>query len=191
MKHLFLSLIAMTVLPVAAQDVVTTGAEAVPVAVSMPQAPALKFGYLSYNQAFEAMPDYAIAQQNMRELKVKYEAEMTRVEKEFNEKYEDFLEGQRDFPPSILRKRQMELQELMTKNVMFKEESRKLLEQAREDVYAPLHDKLAQVLTELAEANGLAFILNTDDHACPYLNPAMGIDLNEAVRQRLQPWPPC
>ena len=187
MKHLFLSLIAMTVLPVAAQDVVTTGAEAVPVAVSMPQAPALKFGHLSYNQAFEAMPDYAIAQQNMRELKVKYEAEMTRVEKEFNEKYEDFLEGQRDFPPSILRKRQMELQELMTKNVMFKEESRKLLEQAREDVYAPLHDKLAQVLTELAEANGLAFILNTDDHACPYLNPAMGIDLNEAVRQRLQP----
>ena len=112
---------------------------------------------------------------------------MTRVEKEFNEKYEDFLEGQRDFPPSILGKRQMELQELMTKNVMFKEESRKLLEQAREDVYAPLHDKLAQVLTELAEANGLAFILNTDDHACPYLNPAMGIDLNEAVRQRLQP----
>ena len=186
MKHLFLSLIAMTVLPVAAQDVVTTGAEAVPVAVSMPQAPALKFGYLSYNQAFEAMPDYAIAQQNMRELKVKYEAEMTRVEKEFNEKYEDFLEGQRDFPPSILRKRQMELQELMTKNVKFKEESRRLLEQAQQDVYAPLHEKLSALLKSIAESNGLAFILNTDNYACPYLNPALGIDLNDLVQEQLQ-----
>lgn len=186
MKQIILSILAFASLTVNAQDVVGEEAQALPAALTEQPAATFKFGYLSYSQAFEKMPDYAIAQKTMQELKVKYEAEMKRVEREFNEKYEDFLEGQRDFPPAILQKRQMELQELMTKNVKFKEESRRLLEQAQQDVHAPLHEKLSALLKSIAESNGLAFILNTDNYACPYLNPASGIDLNDLVQEQLQ-----
>ena len=66
----------------------------------------VRFGYLSYQQALQAMPQYAVVQQQMAELRQQYEAEMQRVTNEFNRKYEEFLEGQRDFPKTILQKRQ-------------------------------------------------------------------------------------
>ena len=66
----------------------------------------VKFGYFSYEEAFQSMPEYALAQANLKDLKSKYDAEMKRVEEEFNRKYEEFLDGQGDFAPTILQKRQ-------------------------------------------------------------------------------------
>ena len=83
----------------------------------------VKFGYVSYSTLLESMPDYAVAMNKYAQLEEKYAAETRRVEDEFNAKYEAFLEGQRDFPPSILNKRQSELQELLEKNIAFKNES--------------------------------------------------------------------
>ena len=84
------------------------------------------------------MPEYAIARTNLQDLRNKYDAETKRVEEEFNRKYEEFLEGQSDFAPTILQKRQTELQELLKKNVAFKAEIAKLLKQAEKEAYAPL-----------------------------------------------------
>ncbi len=140
-----------------------------------------KFGYLSYGAVLKSMPAYTLAQKNIADLTAQYEAEIKRAEDEFNMKYEQFLDGQRDFPPSILQKRQSELQELMEKNVAFKEESRRLLAAAEEEAYAPLHQKLATAIQKVGMQHGLAFILNTDQNACPFINPEMGEDVTEAV----------
>ena len=77
----------------------------------------IKYGYLSYQEVLKFMPEYAVAQTKLADLKQKYDNEMKRVEDEFNKKYEQFLEGQKDFAPTILRKRQVELQELIAKNI--------------------------------------------------------------------------
>ena len=68
--------------------------------VAKAQESGLRYGYISYQEAVKALPEYAQSQQNMATLKAKYDAEMQRVEDEFNKKYEDFLAGQRDFAPS-------------------------------------------------------------------------------------------
>ncbi len=162
-------------------DSVSTAA--VPVA---PVVQPLKYGYFSYENAFLSMPEHATVKAKMAELTAQYEAETKRVEKEFNTKYEQFLEGQKDFPQSILQKRQMELQELLDKNIKFKEESIRLLEAAERDAYRPLHDRLASVLAKIGAERGYAFILNTDDNACPFTNPLMGEDINDVVRAALQ-----
>ena len=82
----------------------------------------LRFGVLSFDEALKSMPEYAQVQKNLASLKAKYDAEMKRSEDEFNKKYEEFLEGQRDFAPSIFQKRQAELQDMMEKNIKFREE---------------------------------------------------------------------
>lgn len=148
--------------------------------------PAFTFGYFSYNEALQSMPEYATVQKQMKELKAKYDAEAKRAEQEFNQKYEDFLAGQRDFPQTILEKRQSELQEMMAKNVAFREESRKLLAAAEQDAYAPLHDKLAKMLKVIGDKEGFSFILNTDNNACPYVNAAQGKDINQLVKNCLK-----
>lgn len=146
----------------------------------------VKFGYFSYEEAFRSMPEYAIVQANLNDLRAKYDAETKRVEEEFNRKYEEFLEGQADFAPTILQKRQTELQELLKKNVAFKAEAARLLQQAEADAYAPLRERLSKVLKEIGEGNGYAFILNTDGDACPYIDPEMGEDVLQMVKEALQ-----
>lgn len=146
----------------------------------------VKIGYFSYQEAFESMPEYALAQANLKDLKNKYDAETRRVEDEFNRKYEEFLDGQSDFAPTILQKRQTELQEMLKRNVAFKAESVKLLQQAEKEIYAPLKEKLKKVVAAIGAEKGYAVILNTDDDACPYIDPEMGEDVSQLVREALR-----
>ena len=52
----------------------------------------LKIGYLSYEKALKALPDYALQQKKLADLRAQYEAELKRIETEFNQKYEEFLD---------------------------------------------------------------------------------------------------
>ena len=132
------------------------------------------------------MPEYAVAQKNLEILRSKYDAETKRVEEEFNKDYEEFLDGQKDFAPSILKKRQNELRELMEKNIAFKEESIRLLKQAENDAYAPLKTKLNQVLQRIGKEKGYIFILNTDAQSVPYIDAYFGEDINTLVQTALK-----
>lgn len=144
-----------------------------------------RFGYFSFDNVLKSMPDYVMAQRSIDDLRQKYDAEMKRAEDEFNSKYEEFLDVQKDLVPAILRKRQAELQEMMQKNINFKNESQRLLKQAEADAFEPVKNKLYNALTKVGQAQGYAFILNTDGDACPYVNPEMGEDATELIKEAL------
>lgn len=148
--------------------------------------PVLRFGYFSFEQVFHTMPGYAIAKHNMDELRGKYDEETKRVETEFNSKYEEFLDGQRSYAKSIFEKRQAELRELMEKNIAFKAEAARLLKKAEEEAYAPLKAKMNAALQQIGKENGFAFILNTDNNATPYLSAEMGVDITEALKEKIK-----
>ena len=145
-----------------------------------------RFGYFSYNDVLTSMTDYQLAKRSVDDLRLKYDAEMKRSEEEFNAKYEEFLEVQRDLVPSILRKRQAELQEMMDKNVAFKKDAQQLLLQAEADAYAPARRKLGEAVARVGRERGYAFVLNTDGDACPYINPEVGEDATEAIKAAIK-----
>ena len=122
----------------------------------------------------------------MEKLRTQYDNELKRAEKEFNNKYEDFLENQRTLAPAILDKRQAELQELLQKNMKFKEEAMRLLKQAENDAYAPLKSKLTVALKKIGQEHGYAFIINTDGDACPYVDSTKGEDINVLITDELK-----
>lgn len=148
-------------------------------------APALKFGYLSYDLALKSMKEYATVQMRMDSLRSAFNAEMQRVEDEFNRKYEDFLDGQKDFPRTILLKRQTELQEMLQKNVTFKQQSIQEMKDTEAQMMAPLRIHLNEAIATIAREQGLALVINTDANACPFIEPAMGVDVNELVVNKL------
>ena len=144
-----------------------------------------KFGYLSIDSVLQSMPEYAQMQQDMATMRQQYEAEMKRVENDFNKKYEEFLDGQKNFPKTILQKRQSELQEMLDKNITFKKESLQMLndtEKTQKDVILMMID---MVVKTIGMQRGYAFILNTDANATPWLNPALGEDITKAVKEML------
>ena len=143
MKRLFLFLFTFAALATSAQT---------------DSAQSFRFGFLSYERALKSMPEYALVQQKITTQQEQFQAETLRVEDEFNRKYEDFLDGQRDFPRTILQKRQSELQELMEKNIRFKEQSRQELADAEREAMAPLRIRLIELLSKIGSERGYAFI---------------------------------
>lgn len=171
MKRLLVSIVCVcAVLCVSAQDSI----------------PSFRFGYFSYELALKAMPGYSVAQQKLSDLRAQYNAELQRVEQDFNTKYEEFLEGQREFPETILRKRQTELKELLERNIAFKNESRRELEKAEAEVMAPLKERLNEVLNSIGLEHGFAVIVNTDANAAPFVHPLMGEDINQMITDALK-----
>lgn len=165
MKRLFLFLVVLVPIVVSAQ---------------------IQFGYLSYQQVLKEMPEYTQAMQELQTLKAKYDEEAARGETEFQRKFVDFLQGQKDFPQTIMQKRQAELQTLMDNGVAFRVQVQGLIAQAEKDLVAEVQKKLNRVLLEVGVEYGYGFILNTDDNACPYINPVVGVDVTELVRQKLK-----
>ena len=146
---------------------------------------AFKYAYLSYDSVMVAMPEYAEMQTSMAQLRDQYSAEQKRVENDFNQKYEDFLDGQATFPKTILQKRQSELQELLDKNIAFKKESQQLLNQAEAQQIATMREMINIIVSIIAQERGYAFVLNSDKQAVTFVNPAMGEDITAAVKQAI------
>jgi len=145
------------------------------------QKPMTLFGYFSLDKVMKSMAQYATVQADIAKLREQYVAETRHSEEEFNQKYELFLEGQRDFAPSILRKRQSELEDMLQKNVAFREEAKRLLTQAEAEALQPLKDRISEVLARIGGERGWLFIANTDEKALPYINPLVGVDINDLL----------
>lgn len=142
-------------------------------------------GYLSYDAVLRSMAQYDTLQVQMGELRRAYDKEMKRVEDEFNQKYELFLEERAHYPRTILLKRQQELQDMMQQNVNFKNESRRELQRTEQEAMAPLRIRLAEAIAAVARKEGLVLVVNTDADACPFIEPAVSINIEPMVRQRL------
>ena len=143
------------------------------------------FGYLSYERSLKAMDEYAKVQESIEQLRHQYADETKRAEEEFNKKYEEFLEGMSTFAPAIYSKRQSELQELMEKNIAFKQEAARLLNDAEAEAQKPLRERLSTEITRITKERGYAFVLNTDGNTCPYIDSDTGENIEIVIINRL------
>jgi outer membrane protein len=140
-------------------------------------APAPIYGYLSYSKALQAMPEYTVAMDSVQRFQEACQKEMTRVEKDFNMKYEAFLDGQKEFPRTILLKRQQELQQLLQQNVAFRQQLQEEVKKTQEALLVPVREMLQERLAQIGAEKGLHFILNTDNDQLPWLNPQLLLDV--------------
>ncbi len=137
--------------------------------------------YFSYNNVLQLMPQYADTEANLQKLKAQYDAELAAAERDFTEKYELFIEQQATLASSIRTKRQADLQALYDTNVKFRAESQRLLAKAREEAYAPLYAALNEVIAKVGAAGNYLMLINTDNNACPYIDPARSEDVTTQI----------
>lgn len=145
---------------------------------------AQKFGYMNYSNVLKAMPEYTQAKKQLAQLKATYDAEAERTDKEFNRKYSEFLDGQKDFPQNILLKRQKELQDLCDKGVAFRAECDSLLKNAEDELMTPVTSKLNLALGAVGDEMALEYIINTEGKDYLYIGPN-GIDITASVKAKL------
>lgn len=145
-----------------------------------------KFGYVSYKEIIRALPEYAIVDIDLDKLQAKYEAEIERSDREFNQKYADFIEQQSGFPENIRIKRHKELQELMEKSIQFKDEVNQAMREARREMMQPLYEKVDKAIMQICTDEGYDYILNTDEKAYIAINPKRGHDITGKLKKALK-----
>ena len=168
-KYIYIFMLTLLPLAATAQEHVSTA----------PVVHKVSFGYFSYSEVLHSMSDYTLAMRQLDKLRAQYDAEQKRSEDEFSQKYEEFLDGQATFAPSIRNKRQAELEELMQKATDFKQ-------QAEKDAMAPLRQRILNAAQTLGNENGYDFILNTDNDALPFVSHATGEDITAKMQSILK-----
>ena len=174
-------LLSLAALSLSAQVVETEPAPAASAEVETAEAsPVLKFGYLSYDEVVNE------AQQTVASLRDAYERELERSEEVFSKQFSEYVDGQKTFPENILLKRQNELRQTMEQSLQFKREAKALLDEKEKEVMDALHVEVDRAIRAIGLERGYAFVLNTDGHACPFINVDLGEDITGLVLQRLK-----
>lgn len=140
-----------------------------------------KFGYFNYKELLQRLPQYKSVKADFDELVKRCDDEIARNEQELTRCYVAFLDGQHEFPEPILRKRQKELQDLVDKSIIFRDNVKEWLTQAHDSLFAPLHATIDDAVARVCTHNDLAYIVDCEKSGYSFMNPKYGYDVTNAV----------
>lgn len=146
---------------------------------------AFVMGQINSNLILPRMPQYLAMQESLKALKEQYEAEAKQSENDFQRKFEEFMQGQKEFPKTILEKRQNELQIMLDTNTEFRIKAQKLLAEAEKAMLADVKAELAEAIAVVAQQKGVSIVYDLDDGSVPYIVPGLAADLTVAVMYHL------
>lgn len=156
-----------------------------PVPETRPRPMAFIIGRISSKTILQNMPQYKAMQNSMKALKAQYEAEAKKSEEDFQRKFEEFMHGQREFPKTILEKRQNELQNMLEANADFRIKVQSLLAEAEKSLLADVMAEMSDAVTAAAQARGISIVIDVDGGSIPYMVSGLAVDLTSAVIQLL------
>lgn len=140
-----------------------------------------RFGYYSHSRVLESVPGYHRSIEEYELLKQRCNAEIERNEQELTRKYVAFLDGQQDFPELILRKRQKELQQMVDNSVLFRDQLKGWLRQAKDSLLAPHNAAIEAALEKVCLRKELAYAIDNDEFKFRYVNPDFGVDITSLI----------
>lgn len=140
-----------------------------------------QFGYYSSSRVLKALPQYVEATADYERLCQRCDEEIESNEKELTRLYVAFLDGQRDFPEPILRKRQNELQQLVDNSVEFRKQLKVWLVEAKDSLYASSYQALEFALERVCTSCDLDYAIDTDVASYGYINPNKGVNITNML----------
>ena len=143
------------------------------------------FGYIDFNNTLKLMPDYIDAEISLHKIQADYRDEIERSKREFERQYVDFMLEQDNLSPSIVAKRQKELQLLMDNNAQFRDNVQAELEEKRADLLNPIKKKLLNAISEVCQEKGLDYVIDTGKGTYLYINDDKGVDISLSVYSRV------
>lgn len=144
-----------------------------------------EFGFFSMEEVMNALPEYATAQDEYNALLERCDSEVARSEEELTRCYVAFLEGQSSFPEPILRKRQKELQDLVDRSVMLRDQLKEWLSQAHDSLFAPIENKIDEAVERVCLRNNYAYAIDCDKRVYRFVNPNIGVKITDLVIQEV------
>ena len=123
--------------------------------------------------------------QNQSSWLCQYEDEIKRASDEFNKKFAEFQQEQKNLPQNILERRQKELQELSEKGMQFQQDAQQQLQKAYADMMAPIYEKMEKSVQTVAKAGGYVFVFDLNRTDIPYVDETQAKDITDDIKTNL------
>ena len=144
----------------------------------------LKFGTVNTQEIFNLMPDKVTAENTLKSVSEKYEAEFKKLQEEFNKKYTEFQALDESTPQSIKDSRMRELQENSQKIQNFQQTAQQEIAKQQETLLAPISDKIQKAIQAVGAEGGFTFIYDLSIPAIVYHGTG-AVDATPLVKAKL------
>lgn len=125
-------------------------------------AQAQKFGYINTSEIFNVMPEKATAENTLKSVSEKYDAEYKNLIEDFQKKYSEYQAADKDAstPQAIKDRHNQELQDMQAKIQNFEQTASQDLQRQQETLLAPITQKLQNAIQAVGAEGGYTFIFD-------------------------------
>lgn len=150
-------------------------------AVALPSQAQVKVAHADADSILSSLPEFKAQLKTLETYGKQLNSTLEAKQKEFQTKYQDYLQNEANWIPEIIQEKQRELQQLDQGLREFEQTSRLNLARKEEEIMAPLREKIRKGIEDVAKEMGYAYVL--PGTALLYANPAD--DITSAVIKKL------
>ena len=149
-------------------------------------AQAQKFGYVNTTDIFNVMPEKATAENTLKSVSDKYEAEYKNLQDAFQKKITDYEAADKDAttPQAIKDRHNQELQDDYVKIQNFQQTAAQDLQRQQETLLAPITQKLQNAIQAVGAEGGYTFIFDMSSMSILYTGTGAE-DITAKVKAKL------
>ena len=143
----------------------------------------LKFGHVDTGEVFLAMPEREQASKAVEQFARQLEEQLVSLNKELEQKYNDYLEKVETFSPSIKQMREEDITNLQQRIQAFQMRAQQDLQAKEQELLEPIYNKITMAITEIGEQNGYLYIF---DVSSLLFHSKESTDITEEVKAKLR-----
>ncbi|MDE6740756.1 MAG: OmpH family outer membrane protein [Muribaculaceae bacterium] len=144
----------------------------------------LKIGLVDFGSVLQAMPETTAAQNQVKEVSDKYEAEYKKLGEEMNRLITEYQNMAENELPAIKERKTRELSDYQQKVQQFEQTAMNDLNKMQSDLMAPIQQKIAQAIESVGREGNYSLIQMYDPQLTLY-HAAPVEDVTPAVKAKL------
>ena len=114
-----------------------------------------------------------------------YEDEIKRASDEFNKKFAEYQQEQKNLPQNIQERRQKALQELSEKGMQFQQDAQQQLQKAYADMMEPIYQKMEDAVKAVGKAGAYTYVFDLNRTDIPYIDETASKDITNDIKTKL------
>ena len=134
-------------------------------AVSATAQAQVQIGYMDTQEVLSQLPEREEVQTQMDAFIQKKQEELRQRATEYQDAVAEYQQNQGSMSQQQIETREKELTEMQTSLDEFNQNIRRQVQQRREELLAPIFDRIDQAISTVAESEGLDFVLNRATNA--------------------------
>ena len=128
----------------------------------------IKLGHLNSTELMQIMPGKDSAQAAFQAEVDALEAQLTAMQTEFQNKYNEYMEKQSQMTELIRKTKEQELMDMRQRIESFSQNAQQQLQEREKVLLQPIIDRAKQAIAEVAKGNGYTYIFDVSAGALLY-----------------------